>query len=105
LSGLDRFRFSETLAAREIFRHYTEEELTQVLAYARGQEHLPTLEPRNDRALAPYRSVPMRELPRLCRTTTSGEASYALRASRTPMSLHRLNVKLLQRADTVQKAS
>lgn len=37
LSGLDRFRFSETLAAREISRHYTEEELTQDLAYARGQ--------------------------------------------------------------------
>jgi predicted HTH domain antitoxin len=37
LSGLDRFRFSEILAAREISRHYTEEELTQDLSYACGQ--------------------------------------------------------------------
>ena len=31
LSGMDRFRFSETLGARGISRHYTEEELTQDL--------------------------------------------------------------------------
>lgn len=37
LSGMDRFHFSDALTSRNISRHYTEEELTQDLAYARGQ--------------------------------------------------------------------
>lgn len=37
LSGMDRFHFADALTSRNISRHYTEEELVQDLAYARGQ--------------------------------------------------------------------
>jgi predicted HTH domain antitoxin len=37
LAGLDRFSFADLIARRNIPRHFTEQELTQALDYARGQ--------------------------------------------------------------------
>jgi predicted HTH domain antitoxin len=37
LAELSRFAFAELVASRDIPRHYTDEELTQDLDYARGQ--------------------------------------------------------------------
>ncbi len=37
LAELSRFAFGELVASRDIPRHYTDEELTQDLGYARGQ--------------------------------------------------------------------
>jgi predicted HTH domain antitoxin len=37
LAGISRYAFSELIAARQIPRHYTEDELTQDLEYAGGQ--------------------------------------------------------------------
>ena len=37
LAGFSRFGFADLLASREIPRHYTDDDLTQDLGYARGQ--------------------------------------------------------------------
>ena len=37
LADMDRYEFGRLLAARDVPRHYTEEELEEDLAYARGQ--------------------------------------------------------------------
>lgn len=41
LAGVSRFLFGLELGKRGIERHYTEKELEQDLAYARGEQHLP----------------------------------------------------------------
>jgi predicted HTH domain antitoxin len=37
LSGVSRYTFADLVTSRQIPRHYTEDELTQDLDYARGQ--------------------------------------------------------------------